>query len=145
MTSNTTRSLILIALVLGCALALRMNSAAANQTTARVGQEFSLKAGQQTKFEGTDLLVKFVTVQQDSRCPSNVNCVWAGNAEVAVDLLRDKCTTILTLNTHPRPSASDEGKVGDLRIKLVKLDPYPRSDQKISPSDYTATFLVTKD
>jgi hypothetical protein len=126
-------------------LVLSMNFANADQNLARVGQEFTLKVGQQVKFEGTDLLVKFVAVPQDSRCPSNVNCVWAGNAEVAVDLLRDKCTTILTLNTHPRPAASDEGKVGDLRIKLVKLEPYPHTERKISPSDYTATFVVTKE
>lgn len=131
-------------LVLG-AVVLTWNVVAANQATTQLGKEFSLKIGQQAKVEGVDLTLKFAGVPQDSRCPSNVNCVWAGNAEVAVEFVHDKCTTLLTLNTHPRSEASDQGKVSGLLIKLVKLDPYPRSDQKISASDYTATFIVTKE
>lgn len=145
MISNAARLFVVAVVLLGCALTVRMNSFAAKQTTAQVGKEFSLKIGQQVKLDGVDLQVKFVGVPQDSRCPSNVTCVWAGNAEVALDLIDPKCTTILTLNTHIKSPTSDEAKVGDFRVKLVKLDPYPRSDQKISPSDYTATFLVTKE
>ena len=145
MMSSSSRLFVLALVLLGGGLVLQTNSATAKQTTAQAGKEFSLKIGQQVKLDDVDLQLKFVAVPQDSRCPSNVNCVWAGNAEVALDLLHDKCTTILTLNTHTKSPASDEGKVGDFRIKLIKLDPYPRSDQKISPSDYTATFLVTKE
>jgi hypothetical protein len=146
MSTKVLRLLMITGLLLGCSgIALKLNSAAAKQTGARVGQEFPLKAGQQLKLEDADLSLKFVGVKQDSRCPSNVNCVWAGNAEVALELVNGQCTTALTLNTHPRSPASDEGKAGGFRVKLVKLDPYPHTEQKIAPGDYRATLLVTRE
>jgi hypothetical protein len=142
----TTPRLLLIAcsLLLGCSAALNLNFTE-SQTMPRVGKEFSIKVGQQLKLEGANLQVKFTGVPQDSRCPSNVNCVWAGNAEVSLEWTLDKCTTPITLNTHDTSRAGDESKVAGFRIKLIKLEPYPHSEKKISPSDYTATLLVTKE
>ncbi|HKR59856.1 MAG TPA: hypothetical protein VJS64_08965 [Pyrinomonadaceae bacterium] len=135
---------IAVVLLVVSGVTLRLDSASAKQRTTKVGQEFSIKVGEQVNLEGADLALKFVGVPQDSRCPSNVNCVWAGNAEVAVELVHNKCTSALTLNTHSRPPGG-EGKVGSFSVKLVKLDPYPHTEKKISPSDYVATFLVAKE
>jgi hypothetical protein len=129
-------------LLIALGITERLN-AAGNQ--ARAGQEFTIKVGQQLKLDGADLALKFVAVPQDSRCPANVNCVWAGDAEVALESVHDKCTTALKLHTHQGSSTSNEGKVGAFRVKLVKLDPYPHTERKISPSDYVATLLVTKE
>jgi hypothetical protein len=110
----------------------------------KIGQEFLVKVGQQIKI-GDDVRVKFVAVPEDSRCPSDVNCVWAGNAVVTVEFTEGQCTTTLRLNTHQSPQTPEDPKVGPYRVKLVKLDPYPRSTQKISAGDYAATLIVTKD
>ena len=134
---------LLLVVVLGIALSL--NAVAQNQTRRQMGQEFTIKVGQQAKLDGADLALKFVGVPQDSRCPANVNCVWAGNAEVALELVHGECTSVLTLNTHAGPSTSSESKVAGFRVKLVKLDPYLHTERKISPSDYVATLLVTKE
>ena len=131
-------------LLIALGITVKLN-AAGNQTKAQAGKEFTIKVGQQLKLDGADLALKFVAVPQDSRCPSNVNCVWAGDAEVALESIQDKCTTALKLHTHQGPSTSNEGKVGGFRVKLVKLDPYPHTERKISPSDYVATLLVTKE
>ena len=130
-------------LVLG--IALRLNAAAESQTKHQMGQEFTVKVGQQAKLDGADLALKFVGVPQDSRCPSNVNCVWAGDAEVALELVHGECTSVLTLHTHSGPSTASESKVAGFSLKLVKLDPYPHTERKISPGDYVATLLVTKE
>ncbi|MGI8917118.1 MAG: hypothetical protein ACR2H6_00860 [Pyrinomonadaceae bacterium] len=141
----TTSRVFLVAssLLLGCSTALNLNLSE-NQAAPRVGKEFSIKVGEQLKFEGTNLQVKFTGVPQDSRCPSNVNCVWAGNAEVVLEWLADKCPTSITLNTHGTPTGN-ESKVRGYRVKLIMLEPYPHSEKKISPSDYTATLLVAKE
>ena len=142
----TTSRLLSIAssLLLGCSAALNVNFTE-NQTMTRVGKEFPIKVGQQLKLEGADVKVEFIGVPQDSRCPTNVNCVWAGNAEVSLEWTLDKCTTAITLNTHATSGAGDESKIGGFRVKLIKLDPSPHSEKKISPSDYTATLLVIKE
>ena len=136
--------LLLLLLLFGGALAPNLIAAAFTQGTARLGKEFAIKAGEQLKIEGADFQVKFVDVPQDSRCPTGVNCVWAGNAEVTLNVSYDKCTTNLTLNTNDSPQTKQEEKAGDFRVKLIKLDPYPRSDKKIAASDYLATLVITK-
>ena len=116
-----------------------------DQASARTGQQFAIKVGQELKLADADLQVKFVAVSQDSRCPADVNCVWAGQAEVVLNVKHNNCTSALTLTLPKNNQASDEGKAGGFRLKLVKLDPYPRTDQKISPNDYRASLIVTKD
>lgn len=132
-------------LLLGGGPVMNAESVADDVTQARVGQEFAIKIGQQMKIEGEDLQVKFAAVSEDSRCPENVNCIWAGNAEVALDLIQGQCTTLLKLNTHQNSPGTEEGKSGRYRVKLVKLDPYPRSDRKIASGDYTATLLISRE
>jgi hypothetical protein len=131
-------------LLLGCSTALNLNFNG-DQNMARVGKEFSIKVGQQLKLEGADSQVKFKGVPQDSRCPTNVNCVWEGNAEVSLEWMVDKCPTSITLNTHATSGTGAESKVGGFRVKLIQLEPYPHSEKKISPSDYTATLVITKE
>lgn len=153
MISTTTRLLVLAfgAFVLislmpfGSGIVMSADSAGDEVTQARVGQEFSVKLGQQLKIEGEDLQIKFAAVTEDSRCPADVNCIWAGNARVALDLIENKCTTRITVNTQSNSQAADEGKSGRYRVKLVKLDPYPRTDRKTAPGDYSATLLISKE
>ena len=131
-------------LLLGFGMANNTGVPANDETQVKVGQEFLVKVGQQIKI-GDDVRVRFVAVPEDSRCPSDVNCVWAGNAVVTVEFTEGQCTTTLRLNTHQSPQTPENPKVGPYRVKLVKLDPYPRSTQKISAGDYTATLVVIKD
>lgn len=129
----------------GYASARDLESVSADQASVRIGQEFAIKVGQELKLEDADLQVKFVAVSQDSRCPANVNCIWAGQADVVLNVKHNNCTSALTLSLPKNTQASDEGKVGGFRLRLVKLDPYPRTEQKISPNDYRASLIVTKD
>ena len=135
---------LMLLLLCGGLVALNLIAAAFTQNTARLGKEFSIKAGQQLKLDGVDFQVKFVGVPQDSRCPTGVNCVWEGNAEVALNFSYEKCATNLTLNTHNSPQTVQEGKAGGFRVKLIKLDPYPHSEKKIASSAYVATLVITK-
>ena len=134
---------LLMNLLLGFGTVTNTGVRANDEPQVKIGQEFLVKVGQQTKI-GDDLRVKFVAVPEDSRCPSDVNCVWAGNAVVTLEFTEGQCTTTLRLNTHQNPQTPENPKVGLYRVKLVKLDPYPRSTQKISAGDYTATLVVAK-
>lgn len=48
------------------------------------GSSFQLALGSTVRIRGTDLHVTFQRVVEDSRCPVNVQCVWAG--EVTLEL-----------------------------------------------------------
>ena len=144
MIATTLRFFAVVCLLLFCETMLT-SIVTGNQRTPQVGQEFSIKFSQRLKLEGEDFVVKFTGVPQDSRCPTNVNCVWAGNAEVSLAVNHDKCTAMITLNTHSTSGTGNESKAGGFRVKLIKLEPYPHSEKKISQGDYTATLIVTKE
>lgn len=105
------------------------------------GQEFKLKAGREARLKGAAVKVRFASVAEDSRCPRGVDCVWAGNARVALVVEAGGRTANVELNTNVEPkSASAEG----YELALTDLSPYPRADEKINPKDYTATLVVRR-
>ncbi|MBV8859430.1 MAG: hypothetical protein JOZ02_21030 [Acidobacteria bacterium] len=115
--------------------------------TARVGREFELKAGQVVTLDGGRLRIRFARVASDSRCPADVECVWAGNAEVLFEVggSRWKGKKALGLNTNASPERPGEARYGRYTLKLTGLAPQTRSTRKIAPGEYTATLLVSKE
>jgi hypothetical protein len=113
---------------------------------ARLGRPFILRAGRQVTLKGETLRIKFVAVEDDSRCPSDVKCVWAGNAAVRLDVSTSRRDgKSLTLNTGGTSALVGETQYQGYKLRLVGLNPYPRSDQKIAAGDYTVTLLVSKE
>ena len=115
--------------------------------TARVGREFELKVGRVVTLDGGGLRVGLARVESDSRCPVDVNCVWAGNAEVVFEVgaRGRRGSKTLRLNTSASPEHPGEGRFGRYTLKLVGLAPQPRSNRKIAAGRYTATLLVSKE
>jgi hypothetical protein len=118
--------------------------------TARIGREFKFKVGRVVTLDGGNLRVRFVGVASDSRCPVDVNCIWAGNADVQFEVStkgrrgwQEKRT--LNLNTNASTERPGEEKYRRYTIKLVGLNPQPRSKRKIPAGQYTATLLVVKE
>ncbi|HEX8115889.1 MAG TPA: hypothetical protein VF521_01330 [Pyrinomonadaceae bacterium] len=114
--------------------------------TAPAAHEFELRAGQSTTFDRGRLRIRFVRVASDSRCPLDVQCVWAGNAEVILELRLkgQRGTKTLRLNTNASPERPSEGSYGRYNLKLSGLAPQRRSSQEIRPGRYTATLQVTR-
>lgn len=128
-------------------LFLLLAACAVAAQTARVGREFKVRAGRTVTLDGGSLRVRFVRVAADSRCPVDVTCIWAGNAEVLFEVggrgWRGKRT--LTLNTNASPERPNEGTYERYTLKLVGLAPRPHSKRKIAASQYTATLLASKE
>ncbi len=80
--------------------------------------------------------IRLVEVLEDSRCPKGVDCIWAGNAKVLVEITSEsgkKTTKEIILNDgRVAPIYSEEGLV----ISIKGLAPYPTSLSKIKASDY---------
>ncbi|MDH3207356.1 MAG: hypothetical protein OEO79_12215 [Gemmatimonadota bacterium] len=84
--------------------------------------------------------VLFSEVTEDSRCPTDVVCVWQGNAAVVIGLTMGEGPTFpFTLNTGSGPNAATHA---GHRVQLLDLTPYPRSDSAIAQRDYRAKLLI---
>ena len=102
--------------------------------------EVVLKWGETAKFG--DLEIGFVNVQGDSRCPTDVECIWEGDAAIAVSAaVPDVEPVQRVLHTH-RGFEVDFIYEGH-RIALLRVAPEPRSDRPIDRGDYLVTILIT--
>jgi hypothetical protein len=116
-------------------------SSAVNKSVT-LDQPFELRVGRTATVAGESLTVSFEGVPEDSRCPTGVQCVWAGNARVQVVLSKDGKAAGVELNTGVDPRTAN---YLDYQIELVNLEPYPSiKGGPIPQSQYRATFVVRK-
>jgi hypothetical protein len=111
----------------------------------QLDQPFVHQAGQTAYLAEAKLSLTFESVLEDSRCPTQVNCVWAGQAIIALTAQQEgSAPGEIELNTNP-PLKQDVAAYGGYLIRLTALDPYPDSpDVPIPQEDYQATLVVSK-
>lgn len=108
---------------------------------AEAADSVSIRVGQ-TIVVG-DIRLRFHAVESDSRCPSDVVCVWAGDA--IVNLIAEQncnCPSVaydLRLHTSLQPKS---GVAYGYRVELLQLAPYPVSTSAIKPDAYTAWVRI---
>ncbi len=126
------------------ALAFAALALAACQSITAVQRDgtFTLQVGDRAKLTNGDFIVRFVSVSSDSRCPLDVQCVWAGDATVHLDLTSSHRTHSVDLHTNS--TSGDVSTVYDDQVvELLDLTPTPRSQQSIGQGDYTARLRVS--
>jgi len=100
---------------------------------------FALEVGEAAFLED-GLKVVFESVVGDSRCPSDVECVWEGNAEISIAVSQNLETpALLSLNSNP--GFATEVTYLSYVVTLIVLEPYPRADS-VTGEPYRATLLV---
>jgi hypothetical protein len=113
-----------------------------SEVTVPLDREFTLRVGQTAVVDDTALRVSLAGVGDDSRCPTDVQCVWEGDAAVSVEIADTASPGRYELHTSGR--FAREVEVGAYRVTLVRLDPAPRSSVAIPASEYRATLRVTR-
>lgn len=108
-----------------------------------LNQKFSLKVGQSAVIEAEGLTLRFDAVLSDSRCPSDVVCVRAGEAEVRLVVTQAGQATPLTLVEQGLTSGLNVVDYKNYTIEF-KLTPYPVSTRVLKASDYRLEVKVTK-
>ncbi len=141
-------ALMSIALTMGCAShpdgrSSSTVTASSVGSHASLGQDFELRIGETVEIDGEPLVVTFERVVEDSRCPTNVTCVWAGDAVVRIRLQGAKAEAG-TLDLHTQSDANREGGFERYRVRLVQLLPAPQDSGGIPPERYVATLIVVR-
>jgi hypothetical protein len=80
--------------------------------------------------------VRFVAVTEDSRCPRDVTCVWAGEVKVQLEI------QVAKVASQAEMLEGGSTVAGAYRVTLVKVEPQPVSTVKIAPQDYRATLAI---
>jgi hypothetical protein len=111
--------------------------------------DFTITQSRSVKVKGTQIVLKQVI--SDARCPEDLNCVWAGEAQVLLSIYQNKKwidEEILSFS----PKKTQENKswlaktlaVPVEKIKNIRLLPYPKDSIKIDPKSYIIKVEYTK-
>ncbi len=83
-----------------------------------------------------DTTIRVAAVIEDSRCPSDVQCIQAGRARVAVSIESPSGQTSAIMESGQTVTTET------LSITLDKVTPYPVSTNKTADGQYRFTFTV---
>lgn len=99
----------------------------------------TLKYGEETVINEI-IKIKFKGVTEDSRCPTDVVCIWEGNAAAELEILTpdENITEVLNSNVLPQSIW-----VSGIMIELTDVSPYTSTQIKINPEDYIITLKVS--
>ncbi len=115
---------------------------AASFLQAEAKQPFTVKINQQKTDAKSKLTIRFVSLIEDSRCPTDVNCIQAGNAKIQIKVSKaNGAAKTFELNTNSKPQTVS---FAGYEIKLNDLNPKPATNIRIDRNGFTATFAITK-
>ena len=80
-----------------------------------------------------------ITTISDSRCPSDVVCVWEGEAVVKISVEKPVLAEI-ELSTYDNLIDT----VGNYSFEIADAQPYPVSTETIKPKDYNIVLKIMK-
>ena len=126
----------------GLALLASLACAASNPVEPSLDRDFEIAGGASVRVDGTDLLIRFEGVPNDSRCPVDVQCIWEGDATVALRLegggAPERTVELHTLD-EPKEATQDA-----YVVILVALAPQPVSSRPTPLREYKATLRVRR-
>ena len=128
----------LVTLLLVATLASCRSSDAPATKTAALSQEIQLSQHEHVEYgQQAELDVEFVRVVDDSRCPKDATCVWAGEVNVQLATRVGAAEAVM----H-EIKAGQSASVGPYRLSVLAVGPERISTQPISPQAYRVTVKV---
>jgi hypothetical protein len=107
-------------------------------SAAALNTPIQLAPGQSAVFDAADLQIQLVGIDSDSRCPSDVTCVWAGEVVVRLALRKDSRTREVAIK------GNENLPVEGFAVSVLEVLPPRSSSQPIAPADYRVTLKVTQ-
>ena len=104
-----------------------------------IDRPLTIGVGEATSISSAGLVIEFLGVSGDSRCPADALCIQGGDAIVRIRVAGNG-TASYELHTGDASRATVAH--GRYLISLVELQPYPFSSTPIEPDDYRATLVV---
>lgn len=118
-----------------CSFLFLLNScASAQKDNTAINQKLDSKAAKEI------VLVKMIN---DSRCPADVQCIWAGEVTFEVAAYENK-KLVEQIQFTVNPGTIDEVKswfvkhlpATDKELKGLDIQPYPKEGAELNPKDY---------
>jgi len=106
-------------------------------------QEFSLPPGQSATIAGENLVIKFVEVISDGRCPKGAICIWPGEAGSSIEIITNSESSYRKILTQPGLSKTAKTSFFNYKIAF-DLQPYPEVGKAVDKKDYHLQLVISK-
>ena len=115
---------------------------AAPADAANKPESIKVQVNREKRSPRSNLSIRFVELIEDSRCPTDTNCIWAGNGKIRVSIKRgNRPAKVFEMDTNgPNKTVTHSG----YRITLSDLTPHPASNIRINRNGYVATLQIEK-
>ena len=119
--------------------------ATAGDSSGVSGSTFDVRYGTTLYLDHLELELSFDDVLEDSRCPANVLCVWAGQARVLIGVAAQR--EDLGQHEFKLEGSSDSSEavdIGEYDLQLIALEPYPGTTVgDVRKEELTVSLLLT--
>lgn len=144
-------TILLFTLLSGC------QAATPEPITAATDSEFTLSIGQTVSLTDANLKITLLSVADDQRCPSEIECAASGPVTLRLSMRNKDGVSIeenlqtFTDNHGLAPLMDFEGiksstLVDEYQIRMIGVSPYPKKRfDSIKPSEYKVTLKVSKE
>ena len=104
-----------------------------------LGQPFTLRIGERVTL-GDGWRIGLEGVTEDSRCPTDVQCVWAGQVKVVLSV--EGASAVESIEAVMPAGGPVEAGLDGHVVELVGLEPAPVSTRPIADEEYVLALLV---
>ncbi|RKS55530.1 hypothetical protein BC962_0493 [Gillisia mitskevichiae] len=125
--------------------ALFLSSSYAQEKDSIVNFNAELDLGELFSFDNRS--IQFKKVISDSRCPTDVTCIWAGEAKVLIAVMqngRQVEEKIISLKQTKGFSFGLSDSKNSYSLDALDLYPFPKSTHKIADSEYCLKIRLSK-
>ena len=129
--------------LLGLFLLMIPLAGCASPINATLETPFTLAPGQTAYFSSEKMNIKFIGITQDSRCPTGVECVRAGDVSFSIEILQNGVKSPATLTITGGENAH-MAFVSQVYTLAAGVSPYPAAGKTIKKGDYRLTLSVSK-
>jgi len=96
--------------------------------------------GESARISGTSSRVLLRAVSDDSRCPADVQCVWAGSARILLTILTEGSPdSAISINTGMEPRTA---AISGYQLRVAGVSPEPRAGISIPANSYVVRFTL---
>lgn len=102
----------------------------------------SVRLGGSSTLENGRISVKFLSIVEDSRCPMNARCAWAGNAKIRISVAKGRSFRSFELNTGTGVKVVS---AFGYRFEIQDLTPWPGAPPDLAAQPKTVVLSITKE
>ncbi len=112
-------------------------------SAAHLSSPFELRRNQAALIGSEQIVIRFLRVIEDSRCPYDSFCKWEGQVTIELEILwKNQLLDYFNLTLRKDYKELALRELNGYSVELQKVEPYPNLNQEVVKLDYVITLVI---